>query len=223
MTITSTMPLPAQPGMAVLPMCSTFAQGAARSMSPATTPATSIAARSYSTYPAPEFEYGRIGDLCVMCASVVANARVALHPSFPPWLVAGIVTRILAVPARAANHHGVHVFPCGATPGRQHRECGRGADRAGPAESREDGRCAGGRRESDRPPGGFARRRGVRRTGAPARRLRIADRRPRPRRDLAHPGADGVRHRGPLRPGDAAHAHAHALLPFPARIEPARA
>src|SRR5262252_1940785 len=87
-TMTSTIPSPAHPGMPVLPIGSTLDHGAAPSIRSPSVSATSIAARSYATYAAPEFEYGRIRGLPFVCASIIAaaSARVALRPSVPPRL-----------------------------------------------------------------------------------------------------------------------------------------
>ena len=66
MAIRSTTPLPAQPGIAVLPICSTLVHGAAVSISSATRIATLTAAGSYSTYAVGETTYGRMGDFATM-------------------------------------------------------------------------------------------------------------------------------------------------------------
>ena len=68
-----------------------------------------------------------------------------------------------------------------------------------------------------------ARRASVRIAGAAAGTARHADRAARPLSDLEDAAADGGRHLRAVRPHGRAHAHAHAVLPVPARGEPGAA
>src|SRR2546430_11404245 len=80
------MPLPAQPGMAVLPMCSTFDHGAAASISAAARAAAPIAPGSYSTYAVCEFEYGKICGVRVTRDHRLSRLRTEADASCAPLL-----------------------------------------------------------------------------------------------------------------------------------------
>src|SRR6185503_168855 len=133
------MPLPAQPGIAVLPIWSMRAQGAAAPTNSITRSATSGALASYSTYTGGRIAYGSIGD--------IEGARLLFLRAIVTFILALFVAGCGRAPTPRArvmevgNDRSIIDGSIGRHDGRRHRE----PRRQHPGDARKGKRCAGKR------------------------------------------------------------------------------